>query len=179
MIPCISLSKFFLQLQVGGCPCISLRHCTTSTWFEIQYTKRLCRYKYSARRNGSICKSLIVLYAVKQVIKGETAHLQSMRHDHVLCDRHGRSIVGKWFHCVDCRRDLCAECEDLAEHDSSHVSIVFKSAVDTKVFRCVWLSNYFRIWLLYTHQIYWVRMRVARMLSNGVFHFDQCNSMAP
>ncbi|ETW79011.1 hypothetical protein HETIRDRAFT_147377 [Heterobasidion irregulare TC 32-1] len=73
-------------------------------------------YKYSTRRSSSI------------------SHLQSVRHDYVLCDRHGRSIVGKWFHCVDCRRDLCAECEDLAEHDSSHVSIVFKSAVDTKVF---------------------------------------------
>lgn len=79
-------------------------------------------YKYSTRRNGSI------------------SHLQSVRHDYVLCDRHGHSIVGKWFHCVDCRRDLCADCEDIAEHDSSHVSIVFKSVVDTKVFRSAGLE---------------------------------------
>ncbi|KAI9429612.1 hypothetical protein H4582DRAFT_2088826 [Lactarius indigo] len=54
-----------------------------------------------------------------------------------LCDRHvsrGR-IVGKWYRCAFCARDLCADCEALDTHDSTHAFLVFKAPVDKQVFR--------------------------------------------
>ncbi|KAI9464415.1 hypothetical protein BJY52DRAFT_816024 [Lactarius psammicola] len=65
------------------------------------------------------------------------AYLRDLKHSFALCDRHvarGR-IVGKWFRCAFCAKDLCAECEALDTHDSTHAFLVFKAPIDKQVFR--------------------------------------------
>ncbi|KAH9056727.1 hypothetical protein EDB87DRAFT_1635118 [Lactarius vividus] len=65
------------------------------------------------------------------------AYLRDLKHSFALCDRHasrGR-IVGKWYRCAFCARDLCADCEALDTHDSAHAFLVFKAPVDKRVFR--------------------------------------------
>ncbi|KAI9433566.1 hypothetical protein H4582DRAFT_1986710, partial [Lactarius indigo] len=72
------------------------------------------------------------------------AYLRDLRHSFALCDRHvsrGR-IVGKWYRCAFCARDLCADCEALDTHDSTHAFLVFKAPVDKQVFRCVFTYLY-------------------------------------
>ncbi|KAH9000073.1 hypothetical protein EDB92DRAFT_1790048 [Lactarius akahatsu] len=65
------------------------------------------------------------------------AYLHDLKHNFALCDRHvsrGR-IVGKWYRCAICAKDLCADCEALDTHDSTHAFLVFKAPVDKQVFR--------------------------------------------
>ncbi|KAH9072358.1 hypothetical protein EDB83DRAFT_220538 [Lactarius deliciosus] len=67
----------------------------------------------------------------------ETAYLRDLKHNFALCDRHvsrGR-IVGKWYRCAFCAKDLCADCEALDTHDSTHAFLVLKAPVDKQVFR--------------------------------------------
>ena len=45
-------------------------------------------------------------------------------------------IVGKWYRCAFCPKDLCADCEELDTHDNTHVFLVFKAPVDLEAFRC-------------------------------------------
>ncbi|KAH9172965.1 hypothetical protein EDB89DRAFT_2069195 [Lactarius sanguifluus] len=59
----------------------------------------------------------------------ETAYLRDLKHNFALCDRHvsrGR-IVGKWYRCAFCAKDLCADCEALDTHDSTHAFLVLKA----------------------------------------------------
>ena len=44
-------------------------------------------------------------------------------------------IVGKWYRCAFCAKDLCADCEELDTHDNTHVFLVFKAPVDMQAFR--------------------------------------------
>ena len=46
-------------------------------------------------------------------------------------------IVGEWFRCVYCARDLCDYCLSLDTHDRTHFFMVFKSEVDMSQFRYV------------------------------------------
>ncbi|KAH9024596.1 hypothetical protein EDB84DRAFT_430853 [Lactarius hengduanensis] len=65
------------------------------------------------------------------------AYLHDLKHSFALCDRHvsrGR-IVGRWYRCAFCAKDLCADCEALDTHDSTHAFLVFKAPVDQQVFR--------------------------------------------
>lgn len=64
-----------------------------------------------------------------------TAYLRNLRHKSALCDRHMEPITGKWYRCVYCAKDLCAECEAIDEHDMTHCFMVFKAPVDIGLFR--------------------------------------------
>ena len=64
------------------------------------------------------------------------AYLRDLTHSFALCDRHMIRIVGKWYRCAFCAKDLCAECEALDSHDNTHVFLVFKAPVDMQAFRC-------------------------------------------
>jgi hypothetical protein len=46
-------------------------------------------------------------------------------------------IVGKWYRCAFCAKDLCADCERLDTHDYTHAFLVFKAPVDMQAFRYV------------------------------------------
>ncbi|KAH9024598.1 hypothetical protein EDB84DRAFT_430698 [Lactarius hengduanensis] len=50
-----------------------------------------------------------------------------------------RRIVGKWYRCAFCAKDLCADCEVLDTHDGTHLFVVFKAPVDMQAFRCAFL----------------------------------------
>jgi len=63
------------------------------------------------------------------------AYLRDLTHAFALCDRHLLRIVGKWYRCAFCAKDLCAECEELDTHDNTHIFIVFKGSVDMQEFR--------------------------------------------
>ncbi|KAH9056728.1 hypothetical protein EDB87DRAFT_1635124 [Lactarius vividus] len=63
------------------------------------------------------------------------AYLRDLTHAFARCDRHTRRIVGKWYRCAFCARDLCADCEVFDTHDSTHVFLVLKAPVDMKVSR--------------------------------------------
>jgi len=63
------------------------------------------------------------------------AYLRDLTHTFALCDRHMFRIVGKWYRCAFCAKDLCADCEELDTHDNTHVFLVFKAPVDMKAFR--------------------------------------------
>ncbi|OCH91479.1 hypothetical protein OBBRIDRAFT_775021 [Obba rivulosa] len=64
-----------------------------------------------------------------------TDYLRGVYHSRAVCDRCMQRIRGTWFHCAYCPRDLCEVCEELDEHDKTHVFIMFKSAVDMQLFR--------------------------------------------
>ncbi|THH16959.1 hypothetical protein EW146_g3752 [Bondarzewia mesenterica] len=64
-----------------------------------------------------------------------TAYLKDLLHKSALCDRHLTPIVGKWYRCAYCAKDLCADCEEIDEHDFTHVFIVFKAPVDMQLFK--------------------------------------------
>ncbi|KIM32725.1 hypothetical protein M408DRAFT_326470 [Serendipita vermifera MAFF 305830] len=63
------------------------------------------------------------------------AYLQTIVHRVALCDRCIQRIVGEWFHCAYCAKDLCDNCEAMDSHDASHLFVVFKSVVDMTVLR--------------------------------------------
>ncbi|KAI0056053.1 hypothetical protein BV25DRAFT_1894599 [Artomyces pyxidatus] len=63
------------------------------------------------------------------------AYLRNLTHSFALCDRHMTRIVGKWYRCAYCAKDLCADCEKLDTHDETHVFLVFKAPVDMQAFR--------------------------------------------
>jgi len=63
------------------------------------------------------------------------AYLRDLMHAFALCDRHMMRIVGKWYRCTFCAKDLCADCEAIDTHDNSHVFLVFKAPVDMRAFR--------------------------------------------
>ncbi|KAI0306089.1 hypothetical protein B0F90DRAFT_1695946 [Multifurca ochricompacta] len=63
------------------------------------------------------------------------AYLRDLTHAFALCDRHMMRIVGKWYRCAFCAKDLCADCEQLDTHDGTHVFLVFKAPVDMQAFR--------------------------------------------
>ncbi|KAH9977511.1 hypothetical protein BJV74DRAFT_888403 [Russula compacta] len=62
-------------------------------------------------------------------------YLRDLTHDFALCDRHMMRIVGKWYRCAYCAKDLCADCEAIDTHDGTHVFLVFKAPVDMQAFR--------------------------------------------
>jgi len=64
------------------------------------------------------------------------AYLRDLTHGFALCDRDMVRIVGKWYRCAFCAKDLCADCEALDSHDDTHVFLVFKAPVHMDAFRC-------------------------------------------
>ncbi|KAH8075859.1 hypothetical protein BXZ70DRAFT_963595 [Cristinia sonorae] len=62
-------------------------------------------------------------------------YLQTLTHRFAVCDRCMLRIVGEWFRCVYCPKDLCFHCESNDTHDNSHFFMVFKSQVDMEMFR--------------------------------------------
>ena len=48
-------------------------------------------------------------------------------------------IVGEWFHCAYCPKDLCDSCAEVDTHDNTHLFVVFKADVNMQIFRCVFL----------------------------------------
>ncbi|KAF8493233.1 hypothetical protein F5888DRAFT_1806331 [Russula emetica] len=63
------------------------------------------------------------------------AYLRGLTHTFALCDRHMHRIVGKWYRCAFCAKDLCADCEGLDTHDNTHIFLVFKAPVDMHKFQ--------------------------------------------
>jgi hypothetical protein len=63
------------------------------------------------------------------------AYLRDLKHTFALCDRDMLRIVGKWYRCAFCAKDLCADCERLDTHDYTHAFLVFKAPVDMQAFR--------------------------------------------
>jgi hypothetical protein len=58
-------------------------------------------------------------------------------HTFTLCDVHMTHIVGKWYRCAFCAKDLCADCEASDTHDdSTHAFLVFKSQVSMEALGC-------------------------------------------
>ncbi|ORY29144.1 hypothetical protein BCR39DRAFT_532845 [Naematelia encephala] len=68
-----------------------------------------------------------------------TAYLKHVIHRETLCDIHGDQIRGAWLRCVHCAAgfDICQEAEMVADHDPTHVFVVFKARVDMAKFRQV------------------------------------------
>ncbi|SRR6266404_2218515 len=67
----------------------------------------------------------------------ETAYLGDLTHAFACCDGHvvKQNIVGKWYRCTFCPKDLCADCEAFDTHDSTHAFLVFKAPVDKRAFK--------------------------------------------
>ncbi|KAI9433567.1 hypothetical protein H4582DRAFT_1986714 [Lactarius indigo] len=63
------------------------------------------------------------------------AYLRDLTHAFARCDRHMQRIVGKWYRCAFCAKDLCADCEVFDTHDGTHVFLVLKAPVDMKMSR--------------------------------------------
>lgn len=63
------------------------------------------------------------------ILTHRPAYLNSLKHTSALCDRCMTSIVGEWFRCAYCARDLCDSCQEVDTHNDTHVFIVFKSIV--------------------------------------------------
>ncbi|OWZ68671.1 hypothetical protein AYX14_00879 [Cryptococcus neoformans] len=66
-----------------------------------------------------------------------TAYLKHVMHRDTLCDVHGDQIRGVWLRCAHCAAgfDICLEAERIADHDATHVFVVFKARVDMAAFR--------------------------------------------
>ncbi|KAF8312589.1 uncharacterized protein EI90DRAFT_3294699 [Cantharellus anzutake] len=67
--------------------------------------------------------------------EGYRDYLSRIKHNAALCDRCVDHIYGTWYRCANCDADLCEFCEQLSVHDSTHVFLVIKSAVDMTKFR--------------------------------------------
>lgn len=65
-------------------------------------------------------------------------------HKSAVCDRCMTHIVGEWFRCVYCAKDLCDACEAVDTHNDTHFFMVFKSMVNMKAFRYVYGLQYSR-----------------------------------
>lgn len=46
-----------------------------------------------------------------------------------ICDLCMSPIMGAWFRCAYCAKDLCEVCEHMDTHDKTHVFFVLKSSV--------------------------------------------------
>ncbi|KAK8843444.1 hypothetical protein IAR55_007101 [Kwoniella newhampshirensis] len=68
-----------------------------------------------------------------------TSYLRHVMHRETVCDLHGDQIRGVWLRCAHCAAgfDICHEAERIANHDPTHVFVVFKARVDMAVFRSV------------------------------------------
>ncbi|WVO18309.1 hypothetical protein L204_106024 [Cryptococcus depauperatus] len=68
-----------------------------------------------------------------------TAYLKHVLHQETLCDVHGEQIRGVWLRCAHCASgfDICQRAESLADHDVTHVFVVFKARVNMATFRHV------------------------------------------
>ncbi|WOO83671.1 ZZ-type zinc finger domain-containing protein [Vanrija pseudolonga] len=66
-----------------------------------------------------------------------TAYLKHVLHRETVCDIHMDQIRGAWFRCAHCAGgfDVCQEAERTADHDPTHVFVVFKARVDMVAFR--------------------------------------------
>ncbi|KAJ3559617.1 hypothetical protein NM688_g233 [Phlebia brevispora] len=62
-------------------------------------------------------------------------YLTTLLHPSAVCDLCTNRIKGEWFRCVYCAKDLCDTCEAVDTHDCTHFFMVFKSAVDMRIFR--------------------------------------------
>jgi hypothetical protein len=114
---------FFLQISRSG---------RSHTWE--------CR-----RRDFGGFRGCVNLTRVKlALIEPFLAYLRDLTHSFALCDRDMLRIVGKWYRCAFCAKDLCADCEAIDTHDNTHVFLVFKAAVDMQAFRCA-VPHLFRI----------------------------------
>ncbi|EJD47434.1 kinase-like protein [Auricularia subglabra TFB-10046 SS5] len=63
------------------------------------------------------------------------AYLSTVLHEMALCDRCMQRIVGKWYRCAYCGKDLCDACEAIDDHDDTHLFVVFKAVLDIAQFR--------------------------------------------
>jgi len=83
---------------------------------------------------------LPILYRYRVAIVGHVdahdpkAYLRKVIHDNIFCDLCMDRIIGEWFHCVYCPRDLCGHCEEVDEHDTTHFSMVAKAPVNMAKF---------------------------------------------
>ncbi|KAL7421406.1 hypothetical protein Q5752_004291 [Cryptotrichosporon argae] len=68
-----------------------------------------------------------------------TAYLRHVLHRETLCDIHSDQIRGTWLRCAHCAAgfDICQEAEQIADHDATHVFVVFKARVDMAAFRAL------------------------------------------
>ncbi|RXK37138.1 hypothetical protein M231_05589 [Tremella mesenterica] len=66
-----------------------------------------------------------------------TSYLRHLVHKETLCDIHSDQIRGIWLRCAHCAAgfDMCQEAEGNADHDPTHVFVVFKARVDMAAFR--------------------------------------------
>lgn len=58
------------------------------------------------------------------------AYLKDLLHSTAVCDRCMTCIQGAWFRCAYCGKDLCDACEELDNHNDTHLFMVFKAPVD-------------------------------------------------
>ncbi|KAF8257395.1 hypothetical protein EI94DRAFT_1319436 [Lactarius quietus] len=64
-----------------------------------------------------------------------SASNRDLTHAFSLCDRHRRRILGRWYSCAFCTKDLCVDCEWSHTHNSTHLFLAFKVPVDIQAFR--------------------------------------------
>ncbi|KAF8916216.1 hypothetical protein CPB85DRAFT_1490287 [Mucidula mucida] len=57
-------------------------------------------------------------------------YLKDLFHSTAICDRCMTCIQGAWFRCAYCGKDLCDACEELDNHNDTHLFMVFKAPVD-------------------------------------------------
>jgi hypothetical protein len=140
-------SVCIVKLRVTG----SMIRCTASSRFLAQSIGRYKRRKlffhlYIYWLLANISRIYLLVAAMIHAVGTSTfyhsrpltvleAYLQTIVHRVALCDRCIQRIVGEWFHCAYCAKDLCDACEAMDSHDASHLFVVFKSVVDMTVLR--------------------------------------------
>ncbi|TCD69146.1 hypothetical protein EIP91_008622 [Steccherinum ochraceum] len=62
-------------------------------------------------------------------------YLGTLFHKSALCDRCMHRIIGEWYRCVYCAKDLCNHCEAVDTHDNDHFFMVLKAQIDMDQFR--------------------------------------------
>ncbi|TFY76515.1 hypothetical protein EWM64_g7495 [Hericium alpestre] len=83
------------------------------------------KYKEAVGRRASIASNT----------EDPEEYLNDLLHTSAYCDRHMQPIVGKWYRCMYCEKDLCEECEEIDEHDNTHILLVFKAIVNMHAFK--------------------------------------------
>ncbi len=75
-------------------------------------------------------KVLLALSCLSNLRSHFTEYLKDLFHSTAICDRCMTCIQGAWFRCAYCGKDLCDACEELDNHNDTHLFMVFKAPVD-------------------------------------------------
>ncbi|KAJ3822981.1 hypothetical protein F5880DRAFT_1483129 [Lentinula raphanica] len=135
-----------VRYQCANCPAIQSGYNLCSSCEEVSYTVHNPMHAFfklprpvdqPIKSNVPIAPELYKMpvgpSSAVYDIGNPTGYLASIIHPKVYCDCCVTKIQGAWFHCAYCGKDLCSTCESVDTHNDTHIFLVLKALVSSKV----------------------------------------------